>query len=371
MLIVSLSVPFEQNLHDLLLERLEKSSNEKALTFIAKFDVATSGVLCTTCNTTKPVYCYGQGTGSKYGFTFDKCIACRNKAKCPYSRMVESTRSGSKTRSHDPPSFGVVYLKKLYIKQDGRCFISGWKMLEKRGDHDPYNFSVERLNNQICYTQENVVLICQCFQISTGDYLPHEIRSWFEYNSECDGFVFDVDFTEQPNKKRRDRVTPIKTYDEAGAMISKTCTDCGVDKEVSCFTKVKGGTKSFCKPCAVVRATQRQNKSPHGFMKKMADCARGSTKRRGTKRSRNDESGVCDDDLLSLFVSVIKRQGGRCAVTGIPFVYQKSHRFSPSPDRLINAKGYIQGNVEMIIAPLNTQNKPSNAEFRAMMKNNK
>jgi hypothetical protein len=366
-----LTLPFEKYRHDAFITRLEKSKNTKALAFIANHDGTTVGIMCNNCNETIPFYCYRKRKISKYGIEFSKCTKCMNGACCPYSNMLQSMKGNSNRRGHSSPEYTVDDLKDMYKKQHGRCTISGVPMKEKRGNHDPYNMSPERLDNKKGYVAGNVVLICQFLQISgTHDYLPDEIRSWFNYDAIDDGFVFDtIDFTEPNRKKQRDRVTPIKTYNDNGVLISKTCTDCGVDKNMLCYYKAnwtEGGI-SWCKPCATIRERQRNDASPYNFINKMAGTATSITKRRGKKRSRNDDSGISDTNLFDFFISIIKKQKGRCAITNIPFVYKTCHKFAPSPDRIDNGNGYIAGNVEMIIAPLNTSNKPPNAELRELV----
>jgi hypothetical protein len=371
MLVGRLTLPNNKYRHDAFITRLEKKQNTKALVFIGTHDATTVGVTCNTCNETKPFYSYGQNKTRKYGINFSMCTKCFNGAVCPYSNMLQSMKSNSEFRGHSSPEYTVDDLKEMYKKQDGRCTISGAAMKEKRGDGNPYNMSPERLDNKNGYVADNVVLICQFLQIGqTHDYLPIEIRSWFNYDAINDGFVFDnIDFTIPNRKKQRDTITPIKTYNDNGVLISKTCTDCGVKKNMSCYYKANGteGGISWCKPCAIIRDKQRVNTSPYNFIMKMAIRATASTKSRSKKRSRNDDSGISDTNLGDFFISIIKKQKGRCSITNIPFVYKTFHKFAPSPDRIDNGNGYIAGNVEMIIAPLNTTRKPPNAELRKLV----
>jgi NAD-dependent dihydropyrimidine dehydrogenase PreA subunit len=373
MLVGRLTLPFEKYRHGAFIARLEKSKNTKALAFISPHDATTVGVMCGSCKETKPFYRYGQNPSQKYGIHFTKCTKCLSCARCPYSEMLSDMKGRSNDRGHSPPEYTVDDLKEMYITQHGRCAISGAPMKEKRNDNDPYNMSPERLDNKKGYVVGNVVLICQFLQIGgTHDYLPDEIRSWFNYDGIDDGFVFDtIDFTKPNRKKKRDTITPIKTYNDNGVLISKTCTDCMVDKKMSCFSNMRGneGEFSFCKPCATIRKTQCINTSPYNFIMKMSNNATSSTKKRDKKRSRNDDSGTSDANIFNLFVSIIKKQKGRCSITNIPFVYKTSHKFAPSPDRIDNGKGYIAGNVEMIIAPLNTRYKPPNTELRELVMN--
>jgi hypothetical protein len=366
MSVAPLSIKFETHLHELFLERIEKKGNTKAMKWIGTHDVAHVGVTCGTCKETKPFYCYGQGPSWKYGIQVGKCIKCFNGDNCPWVVMLSAMKSHSKGK-RPAPEIGVDDLKRYYAEQGERCEISGAVIKDKCGDHDPYNASPERLDNAVHYVEGNVVLICQFLQLGQDyDFRPPEIRSWFNYNATGDGFVFDPSIFTKPIKKVcRERRYSIKTYDDTGAVISKTCTDCGNDKTVSCFS----GKLSYCKPCKNTRDTERINGSPYEFVMKIVYTANRSTRRRGTKRRRNDDSGTSDDKLPDLFISTITRQGGRCSITRIPFVYRTGHKFVPSPDRIDNARGYVEGNVEFIIAPLNTRHKPPNDEMRAMVNN--
>jgi hypothetical protein len=115
------------------------------------------------------------------------------------------------------------------------------------------------------------------------------------------------------------------------------------------------GNKSRCRPCDNIRRIMRVN-TPRGFIIKMVGDAKRNARCRQKKRNGIDNSGDCEDDLLSLFIDIIKEQNGRCAITGIPLVYKQNHIFAVSADRIDNNKGYVKGNVKMIITPLNTPN---------------
>jgi hypothetical protein len=368
MSVAPLSIKWGLHLHELFLERIGKSENTKAMIWIGTHDVAHVGVTCGACKETKPFYCYRQDKSWKYGIQLTKCSKCLYGANCPWAVMLSSMKSNSKGK-RPVPEIDTVDLKRYYTEQGKRCEISGAVIKDKHGDHDPYNASPERLDNAVHYVEGNVVLICQFLQLGQDyDFRPPEIRSWFNYNATGDGFVFDPSIFIKPIKKApREPRTPIKTYDDTGAVISKTCTDCGKDKAVSCFSE----KRSYCKPCCVNRETERINGSPYDFVMMRVNSANAHTRRRATKRRRNDDSGTSDDKLPDLFVSTIVRQGGRCSITGIPFVYRQGHKFAPSPDRIDNTRGYVEGNVEFIIAPLNTTYKPPNDEMRAMVNNNK
>jgi hypothetical protein len=341
-----LSVPFEHHLHELFLERLTKSNNTKALKFVKQHDVIANGILCKQCDEIKPLYCYGQNKGRKFGIKLPKCIKCYTNLRCPYARLLSSAKGNSRRRSHPPPEITVDDLKEMFKQQNGICPVKGEKLKEKCHDGDPFNMSIERKNNSIHYTKDNVVLICQKYQIGgVYDYSVQEIGSWFKYDSSSDGFSFDPSIFNKPKTVRRKYRKGIRQGDDM-----KTCTDCNKLLPLTAFS----GINSLCKSCHSIRSANYYN-TPYGFMKKVvAAAATSSAKRRGSKRKRKDTSHDCDENIFQLFVDIIKEQGGRCAITGIPMVYKMNHQFAASPDRLDDSKGYVKGNVRFIITPLNT-----------------
>jgi hypothetical protein len=342
-----LSVPFEHHLHELFLERLEKSNNTKALNFVEQHDVIANGILCKLCDEIKPVYSYQQHKGHKFGIKLSKCTKCYKSLLCPYSCLLSNAKSHSKDRRHPPPEITVDDLKEMFKQQNGICPVRNEKMKENQGDGDPFNMSIERKDNSFHYTKGNVVLICQKYQIGHGhDCSVEEIGSWFKYDSNNDGFNFDSGIFIKPKTIFRKYRKVIRQGD------MKSCTDCNKILPLKSFS----GKMSICKSCNNIRKSNNRVNTPYDFMQKVVAAAKRNAKSRSKKRKRNDSSYEYDDDLFTLFIDKIKEQGGRCAITGIPLVYKTSHKFAASPDRLDNSKGYVKGNVRFIILPLNTRN---------------
>lgn len=350
----TLTVPFEQHLYDLFVERIAKSSNQKAKDFVATFDITTKGITCNTCNESKPVYCFSQQSTTKFGIRISKCTKCNNNTTCPwrqmYNFMLDRTKKrNNKGRKHGEVQYTPEDLKELFFSQNRKCAISGNEMVEEYRTGNPFTVSPERINNNKGYVKGNVVLICQYLQIIHGDFTITEIKSWFQYDRNNDSFVFDETIFNKPISNSRKRRQVIFDDDK------KMCTDCGVKKPLSSYPSIRERLHAHCRHCRNERAKQHRN-TPYGFIMKICRTAKLTAKKRSLKRRRNDQSGECDDDLFTLFVDVIKKQGGRCAITGIPFQYEQNNKFAPSPDRLDNTKGYVEGNVRMIIVPLNTPN---------------
>lgn len=350
----TLTVPFEQHLYDLFVERITESSNQKAKDFVATFDVTTMGIMCNHCNEVKPVYCFSQDYRCKKGMGLSRCIECMISARCPwrkmyYSMLGRTIQRNNKGKNHGDVEYTPEDLKEMFFSQNRKCAISGNLMVEEYATGNPFAVSPERLDNNKGYVKGNVVLICQYLQISSGNYTIAEIKSWFQYDRNKDSFVFDETIFNKPISNPRKRRQVIFDGDR------KMCTECGVMKPLSSYTRKGKRLCTHCKHCHNEKIKQYRS-SPYGFVKKMAHNAKSSSKKRSLKRRRNDQSGECADDLFTLFVDIIKKQGGRCAITGIPFQYEQNNKFAPSPDRLDDSNGYIEDNVKMIIVPLNTQN---------------
>lgn len=345
----SLSLDFDYEKYKKFLERIKKCNNKRAFEFISGVNVHSTGVLCNVCNILLPLYYYAQNKEHINGIQFSSCIKCRTIKTCPWRRMINDMKHHSKQRGHTPPELNIDDLKLLYSNQSGRCYISGSKLLIKRGDGDPFNFSPERICNKTGYVHGNVILICQWLQISDGDFSPKEILELLLYDKTHDSFKFDhTKFMIQKIIPRNPKNTYPKR-DRNGIIVSKVCTDCNLRHNIKCFS----ARLSYCKCCSNIRLFNRKN-TVHGFIKKMVnDAKQNSKKRLGLAK-------VVADNLFELLIKCFVAQNGRCCLTGIPFVFKIYHPHRPFIDRIDNSKGYIEGNITIIVAPLNTPRKPDN-----------
>lgn len=66
----------------------------------------------------------------------------------------------------------INQLVAIYDRQDGRCALSGIKMVWAQGEITPFTMSVDRINPSIGYTEDNVRLLCHCvnsFKLTMSD----------------------------------------------------------------------------------------------------------------------------------------------------------------------------------------------------------
>lgn len=71
-------------------------------------------------------------------------------------------------------------LKEIYENQNGTCFYTGLKMtwsgLREDQKRNPLAMSVDRRNNQIPHTRENVVLVCLFVNVAKAEWSVDELK---------------------------------------------------------------------------------------------------------------------------------------------------------------------------------------------------
>lgn len=349
------------------LKRLTKCNNKKAKEFIK----STKEYKCSVCNKVLPIYLFSQDKSAKYGLQLSKCTNCKNRKVDPFKIIHGSMKQRSKKRKHCDLEFDEKELKELAKKQKCKCYISGIEMEVSAFDKHHFGISPERIDNNIGYTKRNVVFICKCFQIGNKYNLtPTEIINLLLYNRDVDNYIFkecefikSISKTDGRNVKKMKKV--IRNYDSSGKLISKSCGMCDGVFSIEKFSNFK---TSNCKKCEVIRRNSHFN-TPRGFLLKICAEARKSANKRNKCNKRDDNSDECDENLFEIISKVFLKQKGRCVLTGIPLELKTGHIHSASIDRLDNSKGYVEGNVQLIVAPLNTAYKPNNRIFKDVIKN--
>lgn len=155
----------------------------------------------------------------------------------------------------------------------------------------------------------------------------------------------------------------------------KQCRVCGVDKPVGEFyvvTTTRSGEPralSECRGCYRERMAESRRRN---WVKAAVRTAVNSAKRRSA--DRGVPFGITNDDANALITS----QGGKCAISGLPF--QRSETgvaslFSPSLDRIKPSEGYVMDNIRFILHGLNAMKGSDTdddliAVCRAVVENN-
>lgn len=363
-----LTVSFDTREHEQFVERVNKSNNIKAKKLLIDLDTSI-GFRCNDCNQVLPFYRYSQRLSSKTGLYICKCMRCTNQNICPFKKIfnVAKRRNQSVFKTGEP-DFDLGYLKKLYFEIQGcKCKITNQALNLEYGNGNPHNLSLERIDNKRGYFKDNVVFICLWLQVGhTYNFTPIEWRDIITYESKDDGFVFDKScFIQSTQKKRIQQRKRRNTYsikNVKGIVISKVCTDCGIRKSSSLFSKTEGRLQSYCNSCNVLRAAKIRN-TTRGFIIKLCHTAKANALKRSKIKGRYDTANEIASNLFDLIVELVINQDGRCNYTGIPLRFETKHIHAVSLDRIDDGKGYIRGNLQLIISPLNTSWKPTKEEF--------
>lgn len=326
----------------------------KLFKFLFQWDFD-QGVQCSECKEFKPPYDYVFNPNHKYGIAFSKCTKCKNGAYCPFEKMLASMKIHKEVHK----DVTVEFLKELWKKLKGICYYSGLKMSLDGG---PFAMSPERLDNNIkMYTTENLTLICRFLNTPCRTNMGREeTRALLFFNTLLSDLVQLVTDIVKP-EPAASKINTNKDVPDG----YKCCNMCEQVLELSNFST--GGKYPKCKECNSERCKAR-HRSPYGFMQNLANNAKTSAKERG-KKNRGDTSHECDNDILDQIIELFLKYGGRCLITGAPFVFTPGSPYAPSIDRIDDSEGYVRGNIRLICAALNTPQKPSLEKYYEIREN--
>lgn len=122
------------------------------------------------------------------------------------------------------------------------------------------------------------------------------------------------------------------------------CIKCNIEQSEDEFYKGKTHNGNRCKTCRreETRLYRKNNPIRMNMLK---------ARERAKKKNRTFTVGI------RFLEKLWQDQGGRCALSGIPFApygEKVNFPFTPSLDRIDSKKGYIEGNVRFILFGLNT-----------------
>lgn len=148
----------------------------------------------------------------------------------------------------------------------------------------------------------------------------------------------------------------------------KKCTKCLIEKDLSQYSKDKGGVGGFCywcKTCASASSLAYHNRHKTRIKKRNKEykesnpikylvwCARYRAK------NHNEEFSITEDDIS---------MPNECPILKIPLFMGPLHNpNSPSIDRIDNGKGYIKGNVHVVSYRANVLKRDASVEELALL----
>ena len=101
------------------------------------------------------------------------------------------------------------------------------------------------------------------------------------------------------------------------------------------------------------------------FMNVGIQNAKNRSLERGKKVDRWDKSNEFTIDV-GYMRELAKKQGYRCALSGIPLVFQSKHPWTASLDRIDTFRGYIPGNVRWVIGRFNSRHTWDDATWKVL-----
>ena len=198
--------------------------------------------------------------------------------------------------------------------------------------------SIERLDNNKGYTQENCVLVCQLangFAQTTLKNIQDAMDFVEMTEEEKINNVKQYDLTKPPRKK------PVKIEEKINVEGIKTynCTFCGERKTIDQFGK---NYRQGCKNCI----NNVEHIKPYNTMYRMCNNAKNNSKKRAAKGRPNMVYEITIDDLIDIF----KKKYGLCAISQMPLEF---HNGNISIDRIDPSKGYTKVNTQLVRSQYN------------------
>jgi hypothetical protein len=274
----------------------------------------------------------------------NRCKLCKRSMNDGDKRKMiryiwQRTYGIMKRDKHKHGDLSEQCLLEKYEQQEGKCYISGIEMA--LGTFHDWQISVERVDENKPYNNDNVVLICREFQHGCRQY-SREI--WDEMCAlvlgvqEEDTETIDQMIREEIDTPDYELPLPPKpdhpTTNEDGTRFCKYC------QEWKTLDEMAYKHSSNCKNCRKIRRDESKS-TFHGRIHYVYMTAKEGHNRRKL------EFTITEKDIENIYLE----QHGRCFYSKIPLGF--SGQYQMSLERIDPKKGYIQGNIALIVLGLN------------------
>ena len=301
---------------------------------------------CAKCVKSKDESEFNKQRTSRDGLNY-WCRECCNRATRDHFRTLDGALirllDNAKTRSKKRGDIGreeasrfeidKAYVRQLYADQGGRCYHSGLPMsIEKC----TWKVSMERLDPARGYIPGNAVLCCLGLNTQAGWTAAKSLQVvQNHFGNGGEQLPIEISFDEVAKEKKK----PVKHAEKiCDGELHYLCKGCS---EFHHHTKFNKAIRDGCTICRRRRHDDRIN-TPRGFIMQLLGMATFTTKKRNKVAGRQEMTNDIDFDYV---VDLIKKQGGRCAISGMPLAFGPGKDWACSIERIDVNVGYVRGNI--------------------------
>lgn len=315
---------------------------------------------CTRCKIEKPLNEFPNRQNVRDGKQ-SRCKVCLNHTSIVYKftligclrTLLKSAKSNAKKRFNkgriDAGVFDLTFenIECLWNSQDGKCYYSNIPM---KYDQHEWRVSLERLNPEMGYIKENVVLTCIEFNSTNTQWSNQKVVEMLKLLQQTHSYN-EINFNFIKKLRTKPNKAIIKTIVDDVEYYN--CNHCDKTKRRDMFyTDVTKGCKE-CNSCY----NRKHIESPRGALQLLIHHTKTSTQHR-EKKNTNHRANSGDNNIdFEFLVEVYKNQKGLCAYSGIPLRFQCQQNWKISLERKDVSKGYTRDNVCLICLEFNTSDK--------------
>lgn len=310
---------------------------------------------CATCSTFKPT------DDSHKAQIQQVCKDCDRRSRYIRSctlranmlRLLSNARHRAMGRDRECTLTIDELLDKMWA-QRGRCLYSGVPM-ECWSPHSHWRMSLERLNNNHGYTNDNVALIACEFNTTSHAYKDASrtgvgSAQWSKRKVMQVQFLQAVDHDKHTSDAivhdarcggRRGGKRFPRHPNDAGEWLCAKCDMLRAKEEF--YSSRRSGTFSWCRACTQAYRFEYA-RTLRGNVVKLLGSARRHAK------ALQQEFALLSDDVFDMFLA----QGGRCYYSGVPMCIIPHSDWRLSLERLDNEAGYLKDNCVLVALEFNT-----------------
>jgi hypothetical protein len=257
--------------------------------------------------------------------------------------LIDSAKANNNTRNLTGRNLEfnltLEHIMAKWEQQQGRCAITGQSMSLQ--PHSHFKCSIERLNNDIGYTDKNTVLIIS--ECNTSSQWTVEKAAYLFDTVVHERVQFADDQLQAPPRPAQTATSSMRKW-VVNADGTVYCHKCCVTKPRTHFAS---DLKRGCKVCQANNSAAYRS-TWWGALQELYGSARNRSKKRGMEFPLKFEQ----------LVNILKRQGGLCFYSGVPMTCMKGAAYKMSIERLDPAITYIDesscNNVALICQEFNS-----------------